>query len=249
MTYSTSDLPARASAGGEAAPASREGSYEVKFLLADPLVEPVIDWARARLAPDPHAEQAGDDTYRIHSLYFDTDAFDVFHRSPGFADTKYRLRRYGSEPLVYVEQKTKVRGWVTKRRSAVTDSELSLLQSVEPSPWSGGWFRQRIEEGRLAPRCAVAYRRLARVGEAEGAPVRLTLDRELRCMAAGSPELPPLDDAGACELPGTILELKFRDGMPGLFKELVREFRLVPTGSSKYRRAAILCGLAGPGKG
>ena len=40
-----------------------------------------------------------------------------------------------------------------------------------------------------------------------------------------------------------ILELKFRYGLPALFKYLVEEFALTPTSCSKYRLAAAALGI------
>lgn len=226
-------------------PVGGDGCYELKFLLPDTVVEPVIAWSRAHLLPDPHAETPGDDTYRIHSLYFDTDGLDVFHRTPGYGDTKYRIRRYGREPLVYLEQKSKKKGWVSKRRTAVSEADLALLTLPDASGWEGDWFRRRLLEQRLAPRCEIEYRRLARVGEAEGAPIRLTLDRSLRCAPGGALRLSDLSEQHTLEIRSTILELKFRHALPRLFRELIREHGLMSTPSSKYRRAAVLSRLAG----
>ena len=224
-------------------PQRSEGSYELKFLLPEPTVEPVISWARARIAPDPHAGTDG--TYRIHSLYLDTPRLDVYHRSRGFRSSKYRVRRYGDESLLYLERKSKARGWVRKQRTAIADAELAwLLSDTVDESWHGAWFRDRLRELSLTPQSQVAYRRLACLGEAEGSPIRLTLDRELRCAPAAT--LGPLsafDDLMA--LGGvTVLELKFRSAFPRVFKELVREFGLHSTSASKYRRSIELCGLA-----
>jgi len=238
MTEETATLPVAPE------PTPREGSYELKILLEEPQVEPVMAWARERIPPDVHANTPGDDTYLIHSLYFDTDDFDVFHRSRGYADRKYRIRRYGSEPLLYLEQKSKVKGWVQKQRTPIPEGELSRLVDQESPAWAGDWFRSRLREQHLEPRCEVMYRRLARVGEADGEPVRLTLDREIYCAPALGLELGEPDRARFSEIQRTILELKFRDALPRLFKELIREFELEPTSSSKYRRAITLCGLA-----
>ena len=228
--------------GRLAGPPRTEGAFELKFHLHECQVEPVIRWARERIAPDPHA--GADGTYRIHSLYLDTSALDVYRRSPGFRGSKYRIRRYGEETLVYLERKSKSRGWVRKQRTAVPEAELAWLNGTEAGEdWSGGWFRERLQSLALAPQSQVAYRRLACLGEAEGAPIRLTLDRELRCAPAEA--LAPFtgDDALLTAAEGTVLELKFRGGLPLLFKELVRDFALSPTAASKYRRSIELCGL------
>jgi hypothetical protein len=249
MIYSGPGTDARSAPVGLArVPGHGDGSYEMKFVLREPLVEPVAAWARDRLPPDPHADPAGDGTYEIHSLYFDTDEFDVFHRAPGYAESKYRIRRYGRETLLYLEQKTKVKGWVRKHRTPIPEGELPLLEAREASSaWAGDWFRACLREQRLAPRCEVAYRRLARVAEVDGTPIRLTLDRTIRCAPAPRLVLAELTAERALPIPRIILELKFRHGLPRVFKELIREFGLLPDPASKYRQAVGLCRLTGDG--
>lgn len=242
MERVTTYCPTQA-ASPQPAPGQGDGSYELKFLLAEEIVAPVIAWARGHIPPDPHAEEAGGDSYEIHSLYFDTSELDVFHRSPGFRQTKYRVRRYGQEPLLYLERKSKRRGWVQKQRTPIPEAELARLREPADGSWAGDWFRERLEARALVPQCQVAYRRLARVGVAEGAPIRLTLDRGIRCTRATTIELARPAEAQGQLIQRTILELKFRNGLPRLYKELIREFGLSRAPESKYRRAVSLCGL------
>jgi hypothetical protein len=220
---------------------TRDGAYELKFLLPEAQVENVVAWARERLPADPYADASTDETYRIHSVYLDTADLAVYRRRPGFRSSKLRLRRYGTEEIVYLEEKRKHRGWVSKVRTLVTAAELPLLQSpAPPDGWAGAWFRQALEERQLAPCCQVVYRRLAREGEADGAPVRLTIDRDLRCSRA--PGLVPCpENEPQLPIPLTILELKYRDRLPRRFRELVHTFGLAPDPESKYRRAAEAC--------
>lgn len=225
------------------APQPSEGSYELKFQLPQPTVEAVMDWARVRIPADPHA--GSDGTYRIHSLYLDTAERDVYHRSRGYKDSKYRVRRYGSGSLVYLERKLKRRGWVRKQRTAIPEAQLARLHETElDDAWPGFWFHDRMQELGLAPCLQVAYQRFACVGEAEGSPIRLTLDRELRCVPTTGLSL-EADWESSHPVEGTILELKFRRSLPRVFKELVRDFALQPTAASKYRRSMELCGLVG----
>ena len=224
------------------APLPGDGAYEMKFVLPDELMAPVSDWARAHIPPDSHA--AGDELYHIHSVYLDTSAFDVYHRTEGYNESKYRVRRYGRESVLWLENKIKVKGWVRKVRTCIPEAELARLDLPEPDPtWAGDWFWRRMREYDLVPCCEIAYQRLARVGEAEGAPIRLTLDRQIRCAPTGRLELGKLDETEALLVGRNVLELKFRTGLPLLFKDLIREFRLAATPSSKYRRAVDLCGL------
>src|SRR5262245_27328305 len=90
----------------------RQGSYELKFLLPDPLADEILTVVRSSLAPDPHADLALGDAYRVNSLYFDTAGLDVYHRFGAFGRRKFRLRRYGSESRVFLERKSKSSGRV-----------------------------------------------------------------------------------------------------------------------------------------
>lgn len=225
---------------------TRDGAYELKFLLREAQVEGVIDWAREHLPADPHALRGGDETYRVCSVYLDTDDLAVYRRRPGFRSSKFRLRRYGEEATIYLEEKRKRQGWVSKVRTGISEAELALLRAAElPADWAGLWFREALEERQLVPCCQVSYRRLAREGMAEGEPVRLTIDREIHC--AGAADLRPSPELEAqVRIPITLLELKFRNGLPRLFKGLIRTFGLSAAPASKYRRAAEACGLIQP---
>lgn len=217
-----------------------EGAFELKFVLDEAVVPAVMEWAQAHLPADPFGAEGGG-FYEVHSLYFDTDGLDVYHGSGGFRDNKYRVRRYGREPLVYLERKYKVEGRVRKQRTPVPEEELALLTRPEAAgTWAGDWFRQRIRSHGLVPRCQVAYHRMARVGETEGAPIRLTLDRSIRSVPAAGLKLDRPETLQGLTHQRTVLELKYRHGFPALFTELVREFALEATSASKYRQAMSL---------
>lgn len=222
----------------------REFASELKFLVAAEKVEPLRDWARTHLRADPHGAGTDGDTYRIHSLYFDTGRFDVFHGVGSFGRSKYRVRRYNDDEVVYLERKTKTRTWVSKRRSPVAIDQLALLEEPEAdSLWPGFWFHRRLLGRALKPVCQIEYLRTARIGMAEGFPVRMTLDRELKACATNSQ---CYDESGnRTPLAGSawIMELKYRHALPALFKRLVTELAPAPQRLSKYRLAIQTLGL------
>jgi hypothetical protein len=214
------------------------------------------------LAPDPYADPSVGDGYRVNSLYFDTAGLDVYHRVRSFDRRTFRLRRYGSEPHVFLERKSKSRGLVRKRRTAVPESELVLLTnehhadhrsdaaslggtgggSTEP-PWPGLWFHRRLAKRQLGPKTQISYERVARVGMTPEGAIRFTVDRHVRCSAAAGLDVPCIV-AGATMLDGqSIVELKFHVAMPALFKDLMYEFSLTPSSVSKYRLSVEACGL------
>ena len=141
-----------------------EPAYELKFLLDDHLAHQVAAWALSHLQLDPHC--GPDHGYRVHGLYFDTAERDVFHRSPGYRRKKYRLRRYGDSPLIFLEQKRKTGARVAKRRTQVSEHELARLTAPpEDMTWPGYWFQRRLSMRRLRPACLINYERQAFVGE------------------------------------------------------------------------------------
>jgi hypothetical protein len=223
------------------APPQTHGAYELKFALPEALVGPVTEWARAHVPADPHGDVPGGDGYSVNSLYFDSAGLDVFHRRGGFGERKYRVRRYGAEGVLYLEEKEKIRGWVRKRRTVIAEADLGRIGDEDPT-WEGAWFARRLREDGLAPRTQVAYRRLARIGESEGGPIRLTLDRQVRCVATTDPALPELCPGEGVSLARNILELKFGGALPALYKRLVGEFGLEPDGGSKYRLSVAATG-------
>jgi hypothetical protein len=222
----------------------REFASEIKFVVPSSLAEQLSDWARARLMADPNAGGAAGDTYKITSLYFDTDAFDVFHRRGSFGRSKLRVRRYGQTELLFLERKLRTRGLLAKRRSIVSIGELDRLTEETPDrSWPGYWFHRRLLARGLKPVCQISYQRLARVAMTPFGPIRLTVDRDLH----GTPVegLKFSGEEGPLLLDGSsILELKFRRELPPLFKNLLEEFALNPEPFSKYRQAVKILALA-----
>lgn len=236
-------------AGPAPDPVRREFASELKFLIAPDKVEPLRDWARRHLQADPHGTGSEGDTYEINSLYFDTGRFDVFHGNGSFGRSKYRVRRYNGDARVFLERKTKTRTWVSKRRSLVPIEQLPLLEEREPdSLWQGFWFHRRLLGRNLQPVCQINYLRTARIGTAEGHPVRMTLDRDLRaCVITNQCYHQGYNDGAAGESlggPAWIMELKYRHTLPALFKQLVSDLAPVPQRLSKYRLAITTLGLA-----
>jgi hypothetical protein len=223
----------------------RGSASELKFLLDKALAGQVRAWARARLERDPHGTGPHGDEYLTTSLYFDTDARDVFYRRGSFGRAKYRVRRYGSLETVFLERKLRTSGMLVKRRTLMPIDVLSRLAlEVGDSAWPGDWFHRRLLARRLRPACQVSYLRMARFGPVAGqGAARLTLDERLAVAAIeaahfnGALGMPFLDDR-------VILELKFRGPLPALFKHLIEEFALAAQPASKYRFGMSALGLS-----
>jgi hypothetical protein len=219
-------------------------SFELKFVVTEQIAGSVELWAQRHLGLDAHANPHQGNGYRIHGLYLDTPALDVYHRTPTYRRRKYRLRRYGSESGVYLERKTRAGERVRKRRTFIPATEIERLQSGQAySTWDANWFHQRVRARGLTPICQIMYDRIAYVGSTNHGPLRLTMDRGIVCApcshwAVDEPK------PGLTLLKGqVVLELKYRQALPLPFKQLVQEFNLNPRPASKYRQSIEAWGL------
>lgn len=228
--------------GSSSQPAPR-GTYEVKFLIDESRSQAVREWALRHLQPDPHSSPEFGCGYSVNSLYLDTPEFDVYRRGEGFRQRKYRLRRYGAESSVWLELKRKNDGQVRKRRTLVPDTQLpSRLLLPADDSWEGRWFQQRLERLRLQPICQVTYQRFACVGLSVNGPLRLTIDSHLNCQPADGWAVPTTPLHSHLLLKHQhILELKFRETLPGSFRGLIEDLRLTVASFSKYRQSVEAC--------
>lgn len=226
---------------------NREFAAEMKFLVPRGVAARVREWARARLQPDPNATSGNDgDEYLITSLYFDTKEFSVFHRRGSYGRSKYRVRRYGASPSVFLERKLKTRGLVSKRRSAVSMTDLPRLHADQPERnWIGYWYHQRLLLRKLEAVCQISYQRMARVAPAHRGSIRLTVDENLCALPASQIAVNGSDEGGTALLEDSaIIEMKYCGDVPVLFKQLVEEFSLNAQPVSKYRLAVAKLGFA-----
>jgi hypothetical protein len=223
----------------------RPFASEVKFLVTPAQGQAIREWARARLSPDPHGSGDAGDAYTTSTIYCDTPDFDVFRRRGSYGRSKYRIRRYATSDIIFLERKLRTKRMLSKRRSLVPIDELALLGASDqawPRSWSGAWFGDRLSTRRLVPICQVAYDRVARLTATPYGIARLTLDANLRACPAPTFEFQTSEPEPV--LPGRlILEMKFRMDMPAMFKALVDEFQLNPGPVSKYRSAIAALGV------
>jgi hypothetical protein len=218
-------------------------AYELKVRLPTDLVGDIEGWARRVLTPDPNGQ---DGQYRVASVYCDTTRFDVYRREPGYRRSKYRLRRYGDHPLIYLERKTRRGDRVWKRRDAIAAADLAYLAGVEPpADWVGSWFLQRVRRNDLRPTCQIVYLRSAFLGGSSDSPLRLTVDRDLIGWPIRDWEVDPGAEGKRLLSNSVILELKFRDHLPELFRELLATLPPDLGRVSKYRLCVRSWGLAG----
>ncbi len=234
---------------------------ELKYLLDAHLAMEVRRWAREHLGVDAHCNPLLGDSYEVNTLYLDSPELDLYYRTPEIGRTKHRIRRYSDEATLWVETKRKRSNVVNKNRTATSEAELiahlTETQSAYDNPsngWCGDWFIDRLKERRLQPTVQVHYRRFARTSVLGGECLRLTIDSHLQASRAEGWNVGSSTDVNRClrysATDTEILELKFHNQMPHLFKDLLRAFSIPATKFSKYR-TAVQCYIdsGGPDQG
>jgi VTC domain len=219
-------------------------AFEVKFLLTKAEAHEVERRLQGRLAPDPHADPALGGAYRVTSVYFDTPAFNVYRRSEGYRRRKYRVRRYGNAPTVFLERKAKKKEQLRKRRTSIPLNEVATLAGEVPTDWAGAWFVSQLAKRQLRPVCRVTYERVALIGTCHDGPIRVTFDRAAHGAPGAGVEPVPVVDGSALLADEVVTEFKFLGAMPAAFKDVVEGLRLNPQSVSKYRRCVEAVGLA-----
>jgi hypothetical protein len=229
------------------------GAYELKYLIARDKAERMMEEAMGQLALDPYCTLQPNDGglgkgYWIESLYLDSNDLSVYHRRPGHTRRKYRIRKYGSGDQVFVERKSKRRGLVKKRRTVVSHSDLKthIADASSLEEQDANWFYRRVARRGLQPTIRVGYFRRALMGTSPTGTIRMTLDTQV-CFAPeqGFVWSGSLQDTLAPELfpQQTILELKFREALPLLYRQWIERFELGARSCSKYRTAMQASGI------
>ena len=205
---------------------------------------------RANLAPDEFGSGPEHDQFETSSLYFETAKFDVFHRRGSYGKSKYRVRRYGASPIMFLERKFRTDRVLIKRRTTAALDDFRLIETNEPDPnWYGYWFHRRLIARRLEPLVQVSYVRTARLGSSPHGKVRMTIDFDLRVL--------PLPDRAF--IPGTglplmpahnVIEVKYSKQLPDIFKDHVRAVRAEDAADLQVpRRTGAARPVAGLGAG
>ncbi len=205
-------------------PERRGPRLELKFLMDAERAAEILEWARARMDPDPHAKDPGDPTYIVESIYFDTPNLDCLRRNGRDCLPKYRARYYnGDRQSMFLEEKLRQQQQVWKRRLPCGPEELAAI-TRGPASLEGAreWFRTRFRVLQLQPCLVVVYQRTALVAGDE----RLTLDRRIEAKKVADG-----DTEGRGE-PRRIVELD------------VLELKHPPARSKLMRKLAAMAGQA-----
>jgi hypothetical protein len=226
---------------------TRAHAREIKFVVDASRARDVQAWMRANLAPDEFGSGPDHDQLATSSLYFETGKFDVFHRRGSYGKSKYRVRRYGTSSIMFLERKFRTERVLIKRRTTASLDDFARLDGNEPDPdWYGYWFHRRLLARQLNPLVQLSYVRTARIGQSSHDKVRMTIDFDLRVLPL--PDRAFLPGVGLPLMEGqNIIELKFCDTLPAIFGQLINRFRLQTQPVSKYRAGLALLGLSPDG--
>ena len=226
---------------------TRAHAREIKFLVDAARGPEIQAWMRANLAPDEFGSGPEHDQFETSSLYFETGAFDVFHRRGSYGKSKYRVRRYGASPIMFLERKFRTERVLIKRRTTAALDDFERIAGNDADPaWYGYWFHRRVVARRLSPVVQVSYVRTARLGTSPHGKVRMTIDFDLRVLPL--PDRAFLPGVGLPLMEGqNIIELKYCVDLPPVFRQLVSQFALTTQPVSKYRAGLALLGLSPDG--
>jgi hypothetical protein len=219
--------------------AGRFRRHELKYVVSREEAERLRDFAATLLRPDEFGGRDG--RYLVHSLYFDSPALDVYHRTSGVEGVKYRVRRYGEEDVVWLERKRRKGTLVEKRRAAWPLAKLAEV--LEPRRVFADWpgeFRRDLDRFKLAPKLLVSYPRTAFAGEGEA---RLTLDWGVAARHARASRPFSCDSEPFRVGDDVVVELKYCDELPAAFLRIMKLLGRDAGSFSKYGRAVEASGL------
>ncbi|MCC7011619.1 MAG: polyphosphate polymerase domain-containing protein [Planctomycetes bacterium] len=216
--------------------------FELKyFLTLDAARELQADLA-THCVPDPHSGAEG---YSIYSLYWDSPELRCFWEKLDGEKyrRKLRFRRYLGGDEVFVEIKQRIDRTVQKRRTrmpvaaALALFDRGTLDGRLENEQEDAVVREALvlaRENRLAPKCAIRYRRQAWFATFEP-DLRITFDTRIQSDVHELDLARPFE-TGRTLLPPqlSVLEVKFNQRIPLWMLALTKKHRLEVVRFSKY---------------
>jgi hypothetical protein len=226
--------------------------YEIKYIVPESITYAVRSFVSSHLALDEFASQSKDCSYRIQSIYLDSDDLYTYHafRQGDRNRFKLRIRFYDENPEspAFLELKRRHKEIIQKTRCTVSKAALMDVLAgdtrslkTKDLPSHAGFY-QKMHQISASPRAKVSYYREAWQSRDDNA-VRVTIDREVcaepcfdlnMVVAMVNPVLVFGRNA--------VIELKFTNRAPNWILELIRMFNLVQTGGPKYAGGIRLIG-------
>ncbi|MBD5469759.1 MAG: polyphosphate polymerase domain-containing protein [Lachnospiraceae bacterium] len=214
---------------------------EWKYRLPEADLAVIENRLAAVMDLDYHSGQSGN--YEIHSLYFDDykDTCAKENEAGVSRRFKYRIRHYGSTPVILkLERKEKMDGRCHKDSAIITKEmcQKILDGSADELYWETEdplirKFCVHMMTRLFEPKAIISYERAAYVEEI--ANVRITLDKNISVsdhveeFLTGDYLNYPIQEKSE-----HVLEVKFDDILPGYIKSIVSNKNLQQSSFSKY---------------
>jgi len=224
--------------------------FELKYLLEESTALNLRDFVQTHLEFDEASVGKPNFSYRVNSLYLDSDKLYTFWDWVNSNRNRFKLRMrfYDARPdtPVFLEIKRRVHGCILKQRCAIRKQAAHLVLEGQMPPLEDVFSREPkylvalegfttlVARLHAEPKALVTYLREAYVA-LDNEDVRVTLDREVRI--APCPKLDFSLNLNEYVQPfgdRVILELKFNNRFPNWFNEMVHRFGLTRGAAAKY---------------
>jgi hypothetical protein len=229
--------------------------YELKYLIPERVALQVRQFVQQYLEVDEYGAGLPNLSYPVHSVYFDSDNWEIYWRTINGDKNRYklRLRYYSEDPRtpVFVEVKRRMKDVILKQRGRIRHEDVPLLIAGHFPPERGKprpadeiaaihEFLELMLDVRAKPKMHVAYEREAYVNDHNN-EVRVTMDRHVRGVTRFDGVISTsLEDPFVCTKEVVILELKFTNRFPFWYRDLVQTFNCFQGGAAKYVESANL---------
>jgi hypothetical protein len=224
--------------------------FEWKYVVNEEAALRIRDFVRSSFHLDQHGLCKPNHSYQVHSLYLDSDDLKLYWGTINGDHNRFKLRlRFyddSQDAPVFFEIKRWMNKSRAKKRAVVRrDAIDSLLAGDPPRPshlvsedteqFSALQdFSERLREIAASPKLHIAYLREAYMPRGDNS-ARLTMDREVRSEPQLTARLSTIMlNPSVLWGPDIVLELKFTDRFPDLFRELVSNFGFIRCGAAKY---------------
>lgn len=224
--------------------------FELKYVVNEESALQIRDYARCHLELDAHSVGKPNFSYPVHSLYLDSDGLLTYWNTIHGDRNRFklRIRFYDEDPEtpVFLEVKHRVSDSIKKQRAGVGRQAVSrILTGQQPDAADIGpvepkhtiamqEFIRLVRQVQARPQLHVAYLREAYMSREDNS-ARLTFDRDVRSEPDPEARLSTrMRHPRVTWGKAVVLELKFTDRLPDCFGELVRRFKLKPSGAAKY---------------
>jgi hypothetical protein len=224
--------------------------FEFKYIVPAHKLDELREEIRPYVELDPFSTERPSNDYTVRSIYYDTAGFDYFwEKVDGYKiRKKIRIRGYNSkedDDGVFMEIKRKLKEPIEKDREHITFEVMKRLMAGEGAQAYGeygeehgvngaGKFLFHVYRNNLKPVVLVIYEREAYFGRFDPG-LRMTIDKNLRCIAYPTLDELYSDERSVAALPGRfIFEVKFREHFPSWLRPITGRLGMVRRSASKY---------------